>query len=132
MDNNTSTNIALIQKVISAMSDGDGKTFLKLLSEDFKFEMMGNTPLSTKCDSKQAFIVYLGELSKHLESNINLKITRISANDQVVVTECDGQAKLKNGKPYNNQYAQIWTIEDGLVVALREYNDTQLIMDQFF
>ena len=53
-----------------------------------------------------------------------------STLDTVIKDELNG--KTKTGKPYQNDYCQIWRFENGLATEFREYLDTQLAMDVFF
>ena len=38
-----------------------------------------------------------------------------------------GAARVKNGQPYNNHYAQVFRVRDGMVVEWIEYLDTAML-----
>ena len=53
--------------------------------------------------------------------------TRIIAEDDHVVVECQGQVTTKSGKPYNQRYCYVCRMADGKVRELTEYLDTELV-----
>ena len=59
-----------------------------------------------------------------------IKILRVFSRDEWVAAETEAYGKLKNGKSYENRYAWIFEIRDGLVYAVREYMDTGYILQQ--
>jgi ketosteroid isomerase-like protein len=50
----------------------------------------------------------------------------VVADGDKVVIEFDGDAVLKNGKPYKNQYCMVFTFEGGRIKQLNEYFCTVL------
>ena len=53
-------------------------------------------------------------------------ISLISKGDLVAV-ETHGTGKFRNGRDYDNRYAWIVEIKDGMIFAIREYMDTAYI-----
>lgn len=49
------------------------------------------------------------------------------ADGERVVVLSRGSAKTRAGAPYNNTYAQLFTVREGRIVAVREYMDTALV-----
>jgi len=53
--------------------------------------------------------------------------TRIIADGEYVVVESRGKVTTKAGKPYHNQYCQVFRLIDDKIVEVVEYCDTALI-----
>ena len=54
-------------------------------------------------------------------------IENIFAKGAFVAVETHGTGKFRNGRDYDNRYAWIVEIRDGMIVAIREYMDTAYI-----
>jgi ketosteroid isomerase-like protein len=58
-------------------------------------------------------------------SDIQRDVRMLLADGNIVVMEYRLQAKLVNGRHYDNDYCFIFEIRDGKVASMREYMDTQ-------
>jgi hypothetical protein len=58
-------------------------------------------------------------------SDIQRDVRMLVADGNIVVMEYRLQAKLVNGRHYDNDYCFIFEVRDGKVASLREYMDTQ-------
>ena len=125
-------NVNIVKKANDAIGAGDGEALLSLFSDDMEFRMRGSTPFSGRLKGKQAFAELFGRVAERLENMIKLKVNNLISAGEWVITEVKGDAKTKEGVPYQNTYCQIWRIQNGKITQLTEYNDTQLIMDTFF
>jgi ketosteroid isomerase-like protein len=50
----------------------------------------------------------------------------MTAENERVAVEVNGEAIHASGEPYNNQYHFLLVIKNGKIVELKEYMDTQL------
>jgi ketosteroid isomerase-like protein len=125
-------NIAIVKTVADAVGEGDAETITSYLHDNLQYMMMGTTPFSGHRNGKAEFLELFGDVASYLDGMIPLDIKNIVASGDWVVVEATGDGKTKTGKSYNNSYCQIWRFKNGLAVELREYLDTQLVMDVFF
>jgi ketosteroid isomerase-like protein len=58
-------------------------------------------------------------------TGINLNVRSITAEDNRVIIEAKGNATLKNGGPYENDYCFVVEFDGELIRAVREYNDAR-------
>jgi ketosteroid isomerase-like protein len=59
-------------------------------------------------------------------------IKTVTAEGGRVAVEWEGNATLKNGKPYHNQYVMVFTMENGKIKQLNEYFCGKLAEDALF
>jgi ketosteroid isomerase-like protein len=58
-------------------------------------------------------------------------VHRVLADDAHVVVEHAGRNETPDGRQYNNNYCWVMRFDNGLIREIREYMDTQLVMDTF-
>jgi ketosteroid isomerase-like protein len=57
---------------------------------------------------------------------------RIVADGEFAVAEWTSHARARSGAPYDNDYAVLFQVRDGLIVAVREYCDTSYMKRVLF
>ena len=72
---------------------------------------------------KTAYQQGIALLPKVVEGEIAFTIHSLTAEDDRVIAEFSGDAKLTNGKTYHNDYLYLFRIRDGRVCHLAEYLD---------
>ena len=111
---------------------GDIDTCFALLADDVTWTNIGTTKFSGTYVGKRAIAEdLLGPLFGRLKAGITSHIERLTAEDDIVVAQTSGTAETNDGKPYNNTYCQVIKIQDGQIVAVKEYMDTALIDSVF-
>jgi hypothetical protein len=55
------------------------------------------------------------------------EIVSLIGKGDLVAVETHGTGTFRNGRPYDNRYAWIVEIRDGMIYAIREYMDTAYI-----
>jgi ketosteroid isomerase-like protein len=90
------------------------------LAEDIKWNILGNSPILGK--------VQVLEVSKmlQLESFPVITIKNIVTEGDYVIVESTGEAKTKNGKPYNQTYCDVFRFNEGKLQEINAYLDTAL------
>ena len=124
-------NADIVRDAIAAISQSDAERLLSLFSDEMLFEMNGNTPFSGKRHGKSEFIELFAKVMAHLESGIPLTINNLIDAGDWIICETAGHATMKNGEAYENKYCMLWRLKNGRIIQLKEYNDSQLIMDKF-
>lgn len=123
-------NKTLMQNIFAELAKGNGKPFRDAMAGDFRWTMTGTTPWSRTFEGKTAV---LNDLFRPLFAQFADQYTntasRIIAEDNFVVVECQGRVMTKRGKPYNNTYCYVCRLEGGKLRELVEYFDTQLVAE---
>ena len=125
-------NKALVEEAWGMVSAGDGEGFLSKLSDDATWTFFGSHKFAGTFRGKAEIVAKLFEpLGDVLEDGIKVTINSLTAEGDRVVMESKGQARTKSGVDYNNDYCIVITIKDGLIVAVREYLDSELVTAAF-
>ncbi|MCE9596937.1 MAG: nuclear transport factor 2 family protein [Spirochaetia bacterium] len=125
---NEITNKQIVQKIFSALAKGNSKPFLTTLAENFTWIIPGTTAWSGKYIGKKAVQeTLLAPLFAQFATQYTNCAQRILADGDHVVVECKGNVTTKSGAPYNNTYCWICTLQDGKLIELTEYLDTELL-----
>jgi len=123
-----SNNKEVVRRMWEAFSAGDKQAFFAAMADDVKFTVMGTTSLSQVTRGKEEMIRrVLTPLAAALDGEMTIAIDNIIAEQDCVVMQSRGFGRGKNGKPYNNHYAQVFKLKDGLVVEWVEYLDTAML-----
>ena len=123
-----------VRTYFGRMAAGDAGGAFALLAPNVSYRVMGTTPISVEAHG-------VGEL---LEKIIRPFVGRLQgqklelipdeflpSGDRVVVL-AHSVATGASGKPYENEYAMVFTVEDELITSLREYLDTALVETAVF
>lgn len=124
----TETSRAVVQQFLDHAAEGDIDACFALFSDDASWSNIGSTRLSGTVTGKEAILNDLvGPLFGSLQDGIRSDIEALIADGDRVVVLSQGHATTHDGTPYNNTYAQVFTVRDGQIVAVKEYMDTALI-----
>lgn len=117
-----------IATIWAAMELGDGALFVEAMADDFVWRMMGATSWSGTYAGKADV---RGRMLKALYSQFatpyRSKPSRIHADGDFVIVECQGEVKTKQGRDYNNTYCFVIRMRDGQMTELTEYFDSALV-----
>lgn len=122
----------LIEQAWAMISAGDGEGFLSKLSDDATWTFFGSHKFAGTFNGKAEIIEKLFEpLGAVLEDGIKVEIKSLTAEGDRVIMESKGTARTIDGVDYNNDYCIVITIKDGLITAVREYLDSELVTAAF-
>jgi ketosteroid isomerase-like protein len=125
-------NKKLIQDMFAELSKGNAQAFLGNMADNVRFTIIGSTKYSGTCNGKQELInKVLQPLTSQLEGGLEIAVDNLIADGDYVVMQGRGKSKAKNGKDYNNTYAQVFHITGGKVQEVTEYLDTELVSSVF-
>lgn len=125
-------NKQVVRSFFDAGNRGDVEAGLALLADDITWTNIGSTRFSGHFAGKQTVINELiGPLFGELEAGITGTIDNLVAEGEFVVAQVRGEAKKKDGTPYNNTYCHVFRVRDGKIVAVNEYMDTELVTAVF-
>jgi ketosteroid isomerase-like protein len=105
---------------LQCLGDGEIDECFELLSDDFTYWSIAD------CASidKAALQRRIEQRRTHVE--ISLHLIRCVYDVDSVVLEAHGEAITADGSHYDSPYVFFCETRDGLIVSIREYNDTRL------
>ena len=126
----TVENKRLMEDVFAELANGNGKPFMDALGDDVTWTVMGTGPWSRTYEGKRAVVDELMRpLFSQFAGTYRNRASRIIADDEHVVVECQGQVRTKSGRPYNQRYCYVCRVAGGKVCELTEYLDTELVTE---
>ncbi len=123
-----SENKALIQHILDARTRRDPAPFIAAMSDDIVWRIMGSTAWSGEYVGKtEVRERLLQPLYRQFTAPTSITATRILADGDYVVAECQGDATTVTGQRYANTYCFVIRMADGKLRELTEYMDTALV-----
>lgn len=110
---------------LDAMSAGDAAAADPCLTADAFTVSRGFGKVSGRRD-RAAMLATMSAFKDLVPTGFRPTFHSIVAEGNKVVVEFDGNAQLKNGKPYKNQYCMVFTFEGDRIKQLHEYFCTVL------
>ena len=111
-------------KFFEALSSGS-EAYLDFYNDDSIIWTAGDNAIGGT-RTKKEIITFAQGILEAFPNGIEFKITGITAENERVAVEVQGDAIHISGKPYNNFYHFLLKIKDGKIIELKEYMDTQL------
>ena len=122
-------NRAVVAQAFSAWAEGSGSIF-DILSDDVLWTIPGSGPTAGAYRGRQAYVdAAVTPLMQRLEGPVIPQLQHIWAVEDRVIIRWDQDTPARDGRPYRNSYAWIFTMRDGTVVEatafldLRAYDD---------
>jgi uncharacterized protein (TIGR02246 family) len=123
----TADNKKLMQDIMAALANGDGRPFRDAMADDFVWIFPGRSVWSGAWRGKEAVRKELmAQLFAQFDGTYVNHATRFIAEGDYVVVECQGHVTTKNGEIYDNTYCYVCRFESGKLKELTEYMDTAL------
>ena len=123
-----SENKALIQSVMEARARRDPAPLMAAMADDFVWRITGSTAWSRayvgKAEIRERL---LKPLYAQFTAPSSIIATRILADGDYVVMECQGDATTISGERYANTYCFVIRMADGQMREMTEYMDTALV-----
>ena len=124
MSSLTDENKKIAKKFFEALSAGSNK-YLDFYTDDSVIWTAGDNAIGGT-RTKKEIINFAQNILSAFPSGITFKITGMTAEEEKVAVEVNGEAIHSSGQTYNNQYHFLLRIQDGKILELKEYMDTQL------
>ena len=127
------TNTAIVRQALEDIGNLNVEGLLAIIDDDIDFRLMGTSPISRKLRGKEAYMGIVAEVGSYLDGFITLTVDELIPAGEWVIVQASGHATMKaTGADYDNEYCMMWKLQDGMVVKLREYTCTKLLMEHFF
>ena len=122
----------IIDAYYEALSNLDVEAFEALHHPDVVYNVSGNTIISGRYDSFAALkeilpLIFDALDFENFQFATNWKIMNEGPDGATAIMEAKGFAR--NGQPYDQRYAHIFTFRDGKIASVHEFFDTQLAND---
>lgn len=125
-------NKATIRNNFAELAKGNGEPLVASLAPDIQWTIIGQTVLSKTFNGKPAVLEFLGQFRESLvDGHIHIHVDNLLADGDYVVAQGHGEAMTHRGVPYNNTYCWVYRFENGLITAITEYLDTELVTRAF-
>ncbi len=122
-----SSNKKLIQEIFAQLATGESSLFTKSLADNVTMRVTGQCSWSNTFHGKEELLrrlyAYVGTITRQPRKLFALNIV---AEGDYVMVEARGEMVASNGARYDNEYCLIYKIENGMIVELREYQDSAL------
>ncbi|MFA7587291.1 MAG: nuclear transport factor 2 family protein [Novosphingobium sp.] len=118
-------NEALVLRFIAAMSANDAEGAAMCLGPD-AFTLAKGFSRFTGKRQYETIVGTINAFREIVPSGLRLEVGSVTAADERVVVEAEGNALTSAGKPYCNQYCFVFTVRDGLIRQVNEYFCTRL------
>ena len=121
-------NRSLIQRIMEARARRDHAPFIAAMADDFVWRIIGTTAWSGEYIGKADVCErLLKALYSQFVAPSSITVTRILADGDYVVVQCNGDATTISGEPYRNTYCLVIRMADGQLREMTEYMDTALV-----
>jgi ketosteroid isomerase-like protein len=107
----------------------EGEYFWDTVAENAVFEFMYNFPgFTNKIEGREAYMNWFGGYSNILHSADNLRVYK-STQPNIIILEYEVHGKVPHtGKPYDNRFCSVITIDNKKIIHWRDYMDSLAVM----
>ena len=121
-------NKQVVMDFFEAGNRGDMPRCMELMHDEVTWTNTGTTKFSGTYSGKANLgESLLGPLFGQLKAGIHTDVDNLIAEGDFVVAQNRGTAETHDGKAYNQTYCHIFTVREGVIVAVTEYMDTALL-----
>jgi len=120
----TDQNKEITKEFFEALSNGSDK-YLDFYTDESIIWTAGNNAMGGT-RTKEEVVGFAQNILSAFPTGITFNIKGMTAEDERVAVEINGEAMHASGATYNNQYHFLLIIKDEKILELKEYMDTQL------
>jgi len=120
----TDQNKKITKEFFEALSNGSDK-YLDFYTDESIIWTAGNNAMGGT-RTKEEVVGFAQNILSAFPTGITFNIKGMTAEDERVAVEINGEAMHASGATYNNQYHFLLIIKDEKILELKEYMDTQL------
>jgi ketosteroid isomerase-like protein len=118
---------AVAEAYVEALQRGDIDALRASFAPDATWWLRGGLPTSgTWTGPSEILDGFLAQMTERLDTTkpLHQDLTLIVADGEHAVAEWTSHATARSGQTYENDYAVVFQVRDGLITAVREYFDT--------
>jgi ketosteroid isomerase-like protein len=126
-------NKRIASEFAARFSDNDMAGALDMIADDATWWVAGKQDVpGAGLFNKEQVAGLFRRMADQFPGGLKMTIKSMTAEDDKVAVELESYGKLSNGRVYNNEYHMLLTIQNGKIIAMREYHDTQHKVATFF
>jgi ketosteroid isomerase-like protein len=118
-------NKQLVLKFIEAMGKSDPETAATCIGPD-AFTLAKGYGRFAGVRRHDTILATIAAFKELVPTGLSPTIHTVTAEGERVAVEFEGNAKLRNGESYCNQYCMVFTVRDGKIRQVNEYFCTKL------
>ncbi|MDX1581748.1 MAG: nuclear transport factor 2 family protein [Alphaproteobacteria bacterium] len=118
---------AVAERMLGAISAGDVETLIACVDEDVHFYMPGQTDFHGHFEGRDAWLEAATSVLEQLAEPLALSVENMIIAGHWAVVQASGSSKTLSGQPYNQTFCFIWYVENGKIVDITEYHDTDVV-----
>jgi ketosteroid isomerase-like protein len=116
-------------RFIKTMSVGDAEAAGACLSREIRIVSKGFSKISGERGYDE-MMPNIASFKQLMPDGLRPIIKSVTAEENRVAVEFEGDATLNTGEPYRNQYVMVFTVEGGKIKLINEYFCSKLV-DEF-
>jgi ketosteroid isomerase-like protein len=121
-----------VRELFKGLENGDGSAFFQHVADNVDWTVMGTHPLAGHYLSKKAFIEgTFAKLGQVLPNGAQLHTENVVVEGDQAVVELHSLATARNRMRFDNRYCWVVAFQDGLIVRVRAYLDSALVVRLF-
>jgi ketosteroid isomerase-like protein len=117
------------RRLLRAFSEsvrGPGTVQFEGFAPDFTIRMIGSTPLSNVMRGPEGVAANMRPFRERM-AELKVIVDDVICEGDTCVKLAHSEGRMKDGRPYRNEYAHVFRFKDNLIVEVIEYLDTALI-----
>jgi len=125
----------VLRRYVAAVEAGDAVAIRGFFADNATWTLAaGELPISGSWHGRDAILEdFLARAVANYEpGSIGLEVTGMVAEGNRVVVEWTTRARTTDGRSYENDCIGVFVVENGRIVAVREYMDTLYLRDTVF
>ncbi len=125
---NSDNNKQLVTRFFQSLNAGDVDAIVNAYADEGYVQTMGNTLISGT-SSKVEIGAAVGGIYEVFPKGLTFKVISMVAEGQKVAVEAVSEGEHISGQTYSNEYHFLFEFDNGKLVKLKEYMDTELVTD---
>lgn len=118
----------IVQQWFDHIAAGDAEAAFALFAEDIVYELKGTTPVSGSYRGLDQIVnEFFVPWRKQIDGDLVVHVNELIGEGERVVALGHGEAKTVYGLRYDNDYAFVFTVKNGLITEVAEFLDTALV-----
>jgi ketosteroid isomerase-like protein len=117
--------VELVRRIVDALNRGDVDAMLADMHPDFEWCPLETSPVARVYRGHEQVRRYVDDWLSTFES-VRLELEGPTEIADRVVTAVHGRARGRgSGLELDNRFCQVWTVRDGMAVAMEEHPDRE-------
>jgi ketosteroid isomerase-like protein len=117
--------VELVRRILDALNRGDVDAMLADMDPNFEWCPLETSPVARVYHGHEQVRRYVQDWLSTFEG-VSLELESPTAVADRVVTVVNGRARGRgSGLELDNRFCQVWTVRDGMAIAMEEYPDRE-------